>query len=184
MQPDSGYEENLVIPETVSTSAKYPRHPQIPTIRDTLTVIFLGPYLWLWCLLICIKKAHFRVWVKKQNRSKIFLLCSSQFVYVRGRWYRSCGFLAPRHPLSALHSTASACALLSLPVSFTRRLPTVCLETFAEERTVSGITSFASYYNNRYQNHRWTVRLQEKNASCALQNRKNFIKTTRVRECS
>ena len=39
------HEENLVIPETVSTSAKYPRHPQIPTIRDTLTVIFLGPYL-------------------------------------------------------------------------------------------------------------------------------------------
>ena len=36
------YEENLVIPETVSTSAKYPRHPPIPTIRDTLTVIFLG----------------------------------------------------------------------------------------------------------------------------------------------
>ena len=139
------YEENLVIPETVSTSAKYPRHPQISTIRDTLNVIFLGPYLWLWCLLICIKKAHFRVWVKKQNRSKIFLLCSSRFVYVRGRWYRSCGSLAPLHPFSALHSTASVCALLSLPLSFTRRLPTVCLETFAEELTVSGITSFSSY---------------------------------------
>ena len=39
------YEENLVIPETVNISAKYPRHPQIPTIRDTLTVIFLGAYL-------------------------------------------------------------------------------------------------------------------------------------------
>ena len=142
---DLKYEENLVIPETVSTSAKYPRHPQIPTIRDTLTVIFLGPYLWLWCLLICIKKAHFRVWVKKQNRSKILLLCSSQFVYVRGRWYRSCGSLAPLHPLSALHSTASACALLSLPLSFTRRLPTVCLKTFAEELIVSGTTSFSSY---------------------------------------
>ena len=117
------YEEKLVIPETVSSSAKYPRHPQIPTIRDTLTVIFLGPYLWLWCLLICIKKAHFCVWVKKQNRSKIFLLCSSRFVYVRGRWYRSCGSLAPLHALSVLHSTASACTPLSLPLSFTRRLP-------------------------------------------------------------
>ena len=37
---------------------------------------------------------------------------------------------------------ASFCPLLSLPVSLTRRLPTVCLETFAEELTVSGITSF------------------------------------------
>ena len=142
----SEYEENLVIPETVSTSAKYPRHPQIPTIRDTLTVIFLGPYLWLWCPLICIKKAHFRVWVKKQNRSKIFLLCSSRFVYVRGRWHRSCGpHCSASSLLRAAQHSHRLRTSLSLRLSFTRRLPTVCLETFAEELTVSGITSFSSY---------------------------------------
>ena len=82
------YEENLVIPETLQQNTRDTlKFRQSETIRQS--VIFLGPCLWLWCLLICIKKAHFRVWVKKQNRSNIFLLCSSQFVYVRGRWCRS-----------------------------------------------------------------------------------------------